>query len=277
MITVKLKGGLGNQMFQAAFGYAQAKLRHETLRLDTDFYKEHKGRKEGLRIFPELVPSLTRETSFFTKVRKRLGLRQGTYFQRSTAFVPSDQLMSYDHFDGYWQSEKFFADFKSEISSLFQFPELSPHSQRFLDEIRASESVAVHIRRGDYVTDPETQKVHGSCSLGFYRSGMDFFSKKLSSPKFFIFTDDIQWAYEQFSSRSDVKLVELPRSIPDWESMALMSFCSHLIISNSSFSWWAAWLNPSPEKIVVAPARWYAASDMDDSDLVPSSWMRISG
>ena len=177
---------------------------------------------------------------------------------------------------GYWQSEKYFADCRDQIRHDLQI--VTPPSSRnaeTLDEIGSTRSVAVHIRRGDYVSDSKTNAFHGTCTIQYYQSAVREIARLTSiEPTVFLFSDDLDWATRSL----DFGLLTVPVRNNDrdtaFEDLRLMSACDHQVISNSTFSWWAAWLNPSPNKIVIAPDHWWADRKAESRDIVPQDWIR---
>ena len=136
-------------------------------------------------------------------------------------------------------------------------------------------AVSLHIRRGDYVSNPVTNNYHGTCSLAYYKKAVLLLKEKIENPSFFIFSDDLLWARENLDFINDMTFIDLDKSIPDHEEMHLMSQCKHNIIANSSFSWWGAWLNENSDKIVIAPKKWFSDNTINTEDLIPAKWMRI--
>ena len=136
-------------------------------------------------------------------------------------------------------------------------------------------TIAVHIRRGDYVTDKLTQQFHGNCSLEYYHRAIIELQTNNKDFILVFFSDDSDWVKEQFGDLSYSKIfVDHNKNEDSWKDMFLMSSCQHNIIANSSFSWWAAWLNNNPEKVVVAPKEWFA-TNKKTNDLIPSEWIRL--
>nr|VFK65587.1 MAG: Glycosyl transferase family 11 [Candidatus Kentron sp. TUN] len=134
----------------------------------------------------------------------------------------------------------------------------------------------MHIRRGDYVSDKEANTLIGTCSLDYYQRAVRLLQERIeSNPRFYVFSDDPDWVQANLRLDGQMHIVRHNNTDTNFEDLRLMSACSHHIIANSTFSWWGAWLNPSPQKIVIAPARWFKSDKLDDRDLIPSSWLRI--
>ena len=177
---------------------------------------------------------------------------------------------------GYWQSEKYFSDIEHIIREEFSFKdEPDDMNKKILRQIRGANAVSVHIRRGDYVTDPGTAKVHGTCPPDYYRQALALIERKIPAPHFFIFSDDIAWVRQNLKSRSPAFFVDHNQQRQDYEDLRLMSGCRHHIIANSTFSWWGAWLAANPNKIVIAPKKWFNDPTVSTHHLIPPSWVKL--
>jgi hypothetical protein len=132
----------------------------------------------------------------------------------------------------------------------------------------------MHVRRGDYASNPKTGATHGLCSLDYYEEAIRYISERVEQPIFFIFSDDINWVKCNLKVDFPCQYVDHNKSMESFNDMRLMSLCQHHIIANSSFSWWGAWLNPGQKKIVIAPRRWFLNSN-NVEDLYPASWVRL--
>jgi hypothetical protein len=293
MIVTQLKGGLGNQMFQYAFGRQLAVLRNTELFLDTSDLS--KGAPYGklelaLGIFNITVPIagpdvLNKfETIRKSSVKSRLQhilpsmfpyhiVHQGaSAFNKKFLSAPENSLLI-----GYWQSEKYFETIQNNIRRDFTFKPLSKEADIALStKISSCNSVSMHFRRGDYISNPEALKYHGTCSAEYYQSALKYIKEKVNEVEIFIFSDDIEWVKQNISFGTDkVTFIENHSGAESYIDMQLMSLCKHNIIANSSFSWWGAWLNNNPDKLVVAPKKWFTDSKIDTSDLIPQGWKRI--
>lgn len=174
---------------------------------------------------------------------------------------------------GYWQSEKYFRDKASVIRADFTFKtSLTNRNAELAEQIEHVNAVSLHVRRGDYANNQKTNATHGLCSLDYYRGAVRYVSNRLEQPYFFIFSDDMAWVKENLKMDVHHLFVEHNHGLESYNDMRLMSLCRHHIIANSSFSWWGAWLNPSLEKIVVAPKKWFA-NDTNVADLFPPGWV----
>jgi hypothetical protein len=145
------------------------------------------------------------------------------------------------------------------------------------NEIRQTASIAVHVRRGDYVSNPKSNAFHGTCSPAYYRGAVEQILQATNREHtVYLFSDDCNWARENIKLPCNIRIVDHNDMKTAHEDLRLMSLCEHQVASNSTFSWWAAWLNANPKKIVVVPEKWFAEPSADDSDIIPSDWRRYS-
>ncbi len=184
--------------------------------------------------------------------------------------LPSDCYLS-----GYWQSEKYFAAVEAQIRADFAFRQpLSGQNAELARQMDGVNSVSLHVRRGDYASNPKTTATHGLCSLDYYRGAIQHIRERLGQPKLFIFSDDIDWVKNNFDTSLHCVYVHNNTGAASYNDMRLMSICRNHIIANSSFSWWGAWLNPRPNKIVIAPRKWFSNNN-NTKDLFPNSWISL--
>lgn len=178
--------------------------------------------------------------------------------------------------DGYFQSEKYFADCHSAIAAEFTLAQPpGVLAQEMLEKISASQSICLHVRRGDYVTNAAANAFHGTCSLDYYREGLRRVSEGLLNPHCFVFSDDPEWVRTNFRPALPITVVDINGPEDAHEDIRLMMECKHFVIANSSFSWWGAWLGRAENKRVVAPVQWFHDSRNDTKDLIPEQWQRI--
>jgi len=292
MIVVRLNGGLGNQMFQFAAAFALSRRLGVECRADLSSFQRGIRRYE-LDCFtgpPGIagdkdIPLSSRLTRFRVPsvLARNLGAaldRMKIFHQESSAafiFNPKVcELSDNTYLDGYFQSEKYFSHIEREIRRIYMFRNSSDvTNEKMLDEIRATQAVSVHVRRGDYISNATTNRYHGTCSVEYYSKACRMLAERASDLRFFIFSDDSSWAEENIKPPARTVYVGHNKSAADYEDMRLMSNCRHHVIANSSFSWWAAWLNPSPEKIVIAPKRWVADTNVPTSDVLPDKWIAL--
>lgn len=181
---------------------------------------------------------------------------------------------------GYWQTEKYFSDIAPQLRADFQLRRpLEGEDARVAAQMREALSVSLHIRRGDKAV----AKDFNGTTPEFCVRALEWFRSRLPSPRFFVFSDDWEWARQHVPEAPDVVYVShnsVGQDVEDWkwaENLHLMSLCQHHVIAPSSFSWWAAWLNPSPDKIVLSPPyqRWLNFPNCDTSDVIPESWIQL--
>ena len=181
--------------------------------------------------------------------------------------------------EGYWQSEQYFADQHKIIRERFRFKsKISEKNREILNRIVDSNSVSVHIRRGDYAINSVINNIHGLMGKEYYNQSIALLSSKITKPVLFFFSDDINWAktsFNQLCNSYDTFFINHNTGKDAFEDMRLMSNCKHNIIANSSFSWWGAWLNKNPEKIVIAPQLWFNDASIDTKDLIPETCIRL--
>ena len=177
--------------------------------------------------------------------------------------------------EGYWQSGRYFADISDELRrDLEPISPLGINAQKILDLIRRGNSVSLHIRRGDYISNTAAAKNFFVCDNAYYQSAVAFVAERVTNPVFFVFTDDPSWVEKEFRIDFPMVHVSRPNAWPAHDDLRLMSHCNNHIIANSSFSWWGAWLNPRQKKIVVAPARWFR-KNRNMQDLIPPEWNTV--
>ncbi|MFZ6027456.1 MAG: alpha-1,2-fucosyltransferase [Chloroflexota bacterium] len=177
---------------------------------------------------------------------------------------------------GYFQSERYFAANTALLRKEFSFRnEPTETNRKIARQIKATQAVSIHIRRGDYVSDTHTHQVHGVCSLEYYEESVKRVTSKVMAPHFYVFSDDPVWVRENLHIEQPVTFISNNSPDQAHEDLHLMSLCQHHIIANSSFSWWGAWLNPNPDKIVMAPQRWYNDPNKDTRYLLPETWVKV--
>lgn len=269
MIIVKLRGGIGNQMFQYAFG-RNISLKYNTeLKLDTtefSAYGKHTGYSLNIFNIDEKIAT-----------QEEINSAHNRYIETMNIFHEQPINMGDNtHFDGYFQSEKFFIDSKNIIVKdfIFKYPftfPFSDYSEKLLKQIESSDSVGVHVRRGDYFEEEEIKKIFGVDLTNYYKSSIEHISNRVSDANFFIFSNDIDWCKKNLNYTPAI-FVENNHPFNDFY---LMVNCKHNIIANSTFSWWAAYLSKyNNDKIIIAPKQWFK-STLNDKDMVPDRWLRL--
>mgnify|MGYP001558595542 CR=1 FL=1 len=290
MIIVKLIGGLGNQMFQYAFGRHLAYINNTELKLDIAGFTDYKLHNYSLNNYNIQENIATPEDiKYFKKYQRKPGRKWFLYNQlianghkyvqeRQFHFNPQMLKMKNEvYLDGYWQSEKYFKDVEVIIrDELSVKNKLNGKNLEVSKKIDAVDSISIHIRRTDYVTDPVSNEYHGACNIEYYKKATNLIVDKIKAPYFFIFSDDREWAKENLKLSYPTYYVDHNDAQKNYEDLRLMSMCKHNIIANSSFSWWGAWLNQNKNKIVTGPKIWFRnAPKADTKDIFPEEWIKI--
>lgn len=271
-------------MFQYAL-YLQLKSLGKEVKIDdVSGFREDALRQPALAPFgivyerasrKELEQMLDAAPGLLYKIRRKLcGRKKKSYFEEDKLFKP--ELFTWDdiYLEGYWQSEKYFAQVTKQVRDSYDIDRLLANCLQekdekipYLQQIRSGQSVSVHVRRGDYLT-AENQALFGNiCTLTYYGKAMQQMKMRYPDCHFFIFTNDKEWVEKEalFADREDMTIIDIPQNDKrDYLEFALMSQCRHQILANSSFSWWASYLNSNPEKMVLVPENWLNGWDCRD-------------
>ncbi len=303
MIISWLTGGLGNQMFQYAAGLSLASLRRTVLKLDVSWFREYAeyedhnryalscfniseqfatreeiDRIKGVRLTrsERLSVGLARRLHFFQYVRK-FEPAGNWHPARSFWFYPEFlDLFDSTYLEGMWQSEKFFRPVADVLRNHFSFRyPPTKDVEVTLRLIQDGPSVAVHFRRGDYLRNPKFASEMGALGFDYYYRALEVVRQREPKAKLFVFSDDIDAVEAEFRPSCPTHFVRSVGKWNDFDKVRLMSHCDHAIIANSTFSWWGAWLNPSAQKLVVAPDPWFAGDAQRGRDVVPESWTKV--
>ena len=293
MLVANLIGGLGNQMFQYASAWALASEHGMELKLDISDFHRFPPRRYLLDHFridaaiaqPDELAMFDKDANRIRAVaRKFVARRRGnnrfgrTIFERGFPWQKIQLDPSVDTLlIGYWQSERYFLPMAHQIRQAFVL-KAPPNDQnrRLLEDIDRHAAISLHVRRGDYVSDPVVLKKHGIVGLDYYAAAMARMLVHEPAAKFYVFSDDMEWVRTNLPIAAPVEYVTLNGPDQPQEDLRLMSRCRHHIIANSSLSWWGAWLNPGTDKVVIAPRQWFTPeSKRDARDIVPPSWIRI--
>ncbi|WP_083305095.1 alpha-1,2-fucosyltransferase [Moorena producens] len=294
VVIVRLSGGLGNQMFQYAIGRKIALVNNVQLKLDISSFEHDLIRMYNLywfqikQAFASSEELAALKSLIQTKESNPVILRLRQVMKRFASWkvFREEQLMPFNpnimtssdkiYLDGYWQSEKYFLDIEDVIRREYTCKyEPNAQSKKIAEMIANSHSVSIHVRRGDYVSNPGTNQLHGTCSLTYYQQCVEQIAKEVLHPHFFVFSDHPIWVKENLCLDYPMTFVTHNNHLRDYEDLWLMSHCQHHIIANSSFSWWAAWLNPNLNKKVFAPKKWFNDPRLDTRDLLPDNWIKV--
>ncbi len=294
-ILVKLSGGLRNQMFQYAAARRLTVLNEAELLLDVSGFAKYKLRTYALghlsiqaRAATSLeITRMTGRGSFFNQIlakaafwNNRSSSRLETITQQVLQYDPSliDKRGSM-YLDGYWQSPRYFQDISKQIKTEFQIATPpSPENQSMGSQISGCNSVSVHVRRGDYVSNLKTSGIHGTCSARYYDLAAAALSAREAGLVYFVFSDDIPWARDNMTFPGEKVFIGFNDPDHHYEDLRLMSLCRHHITANSTFSWWGAWLGVE-DGLTITPARWFNDESKGPpvDDLIPEGWIRIGG
>lgn len=286
MIIVKIVGGLGNQMFQYAYAKALQDSEYE-VKLDvTAFnkYRLHGGfqldhYKTDIQIANDDDIKKFGINTIKSKLISKIGMLPRSQILESSASFDKYFLQPEDniHIVGYFQSYKYFLSVDKLLRKQFNIStELSDYGKSVHKEIQESgQTCSIHVRRGDYLLKKNAN--HVVLPIEYYKRSIEFYKKNFGNIKFFVFSDDIEWARNFFSSEEYVIVGSGTNRNPH-EDIELMKMCSHNIIANSTFSWWAAWLNPNEIKCVTVPSMWFVNVEQNKvvfEDLIPEEWCKI--
>jgi hypothetical protein len=303
MIITRLLGGLGNQMFQYAAGLALAQQRRTVLKLDVSWFREYAEyeahNQYALNCFNvteqfatqeevERVRGVntTRAERLAISLAKRLHFYQfaGRYSHPFNHHIPPtfryypallDQPDN-TYLDGMFQSEKFFQSIANTLRLHFSFrypPQ--PAVAEMALHIQSGPAAAVHFRRGDYVRNASFSQEIGPLGMDYYYRAVSLLRQRHPDITLYVFSDDIDAIEREYQPDGPHVFVRVVQPWHAYDKIRLMSLCNHAIISNSTFCWWAAWLNSWPDKMVIAPDPWFAGGDRDGSDLVSDDWLRL--
>ncbi len=308
MIIIQLSGGLGNQMFQYALALQLKHLGREVKIDDVTGFAEDEKRDPALEMFGityekpdrrEMIQMLDSSMLPWSRVRRKLcGRKKRAYFEEDKRYHP--EIMTWDdiYLEGYWQTEKYFAPVAEQIRRVYDTEKLLDRLREngmadgmevWLERLAGTESVGVHIRRGDYLL-PAGRKLYGGiCTAAYYREAMRRMKREHPDCRFYLFTNDKAWIRERLTQAADgasgteegelaerVEIVEPGGDgSSDYAEFVLMSRCRHNILANSSFSWWASYLNRHEGRMILAPDRWLNGWDCED--IYRQDMLRVKG
>ena len=304
MNVIKFKGGLGNQMFQYAL-YLNFVKNKRKVKIDIRSYQMgkdylHNGFElskvfeldKSFEIRDLAVNSNFQDTNRFLNFRAWLGrlmFKNSNILIKHTHYIENNysefinEVLDFKnvYLDGYWQSEKYFKLISKDLRTAFQWKKISLKNLNLAKKMQKENSVSLHIRRidkikkfKDIIYRIKLLFITRLATKQYYKNAVKLMSNKVESPIFYIFTDNPDWVKKKFDLGSKFILIDWNQGNKSCEDMFLMSMCKHNIISISTFSWWAAWLNNNVNKIVISPKLW-ASKLMKDKDIIPKSWLRI--
>lgn len=288
MLITVLQFGLGNQLFQYAIGRAAAERLETTLLLDTTHFKYVELRKLDLtrlriraRLLPHPVADLltpgggrSRLKQTITKV---IGMGISTLHDAGEGY--DTRILDVGRFtrlEGYWQSERYFAHLRPQLIEELEPKEgLSEPLETFSRRVASEESIALHVRRGDLVTDPHYVATVGVLGTDYYREALTRLKARMPDARAYLFSDDPEWCEKNIPPVFPTELVSGKLTRSAVEDLTVMKRCRHFVIANSTFSWWAAWLGSHPDKQVMAPASFHRDTRKWEGDLLPPTWEKV--
>jgi Glycosyl transferase family 11 len=295
MITVLLSGGLGNQLFQYALGRSLSLKHHTSLTLDLGYLNSKLQldqlatyRRYELDVFE--LPVLTTDLIFtgkflypFAKAEHRLRkfilkkkhqyiLEDRSGWDQQVMQAPDDSFL-----EGFFQSEKYFQTASDTIRADLAFKKtLSGKNAELSREILSRNSISLHIRRGDYIRLKYNLQKHGITPFSYYEAAISEMKSRFHDAHYYIFSDDPAWVRDNMQPDIPYTLADANQTADTaWIDMQLMSQCRHHIICNSTFSWWGAWLNARPDKVVIAPRQWFVDPSINATHILPDSWIKL--
>ncbi len=294
MIIVRLVGGLGNQLFQYATGFALAQKNRDELKLDLSSFEFQRGNRDTIRTPDILQFSLSAPVASQQEVealKNPLGvisrsarfLRQRIFKRYYSDWHPEILLLKGDvYVDGYFQCEHYFSEWLNPLLREFCLRP-SPAAEvetlgRRIDLLR--NTVSLHVRRGDYVSDARISALHNICTVDYFQRALSEIRGRLGECNLVVFSDDVDWVRENLALQENALYVSgaqtsAGKTLSAAQELVLMSRCRHHIISNSTFSWWGAYLNRHTDKIVVAPSLWNRSKIDSHKNILPQSWVRL--
>lgn len=287
MITIDLKGNLGNQLFEYAFARALQEKTGQKIIINTYFQKKFKPEytcnlqnyvlNNNVEFCERKLPWYVNTYKGPVRYLKKMSCVFFKIWSNFNVFIwlkeyyKKISIKSYKkdiYLVGYWQSTKYFKDIDDVIRQEFVPKEDRLECNKDLYSIiENTESVCVTIRRGDYVSNPKYKKIFYLCNLNYFKKAIEIMKKKINNPVFIFFSDDIEWVKENLKVEN--AFYENGND-PVWEKLRLMSTCKHFIISNSSFSWWAQHLSNNANKVVISPNKWFP--DNRKCDIFEPGW-----
>lgn len=289
MDVVLLFNGLGNQMSQYAF-YLSKKLKERDCIVIFDPYSKnnHNGLELenvfGLKIKHgtyEKIALCIYRICRYTRIRHLLELFGIKFIYESKNYDYDKEKLSLGNglinfYWGGWHSELYYRDIKEKIRNSFTFPNIDDKLvSNIRDRILFCNSVSIHVRRGDYlqISKNNPYQLNGVCTMNYYVEAISYIRKKVKSPVFFVFSNDISWCRENFGD-NDFEYIDFNKKENSWRDMYLMSLCKHHIIANSTFSWWGAWLSPYNDQIIIRPHKFL--KNIITKDIYPTSWIDLN-
>jgi len=292
-VLIQIQGGIGNQLFQYATGLSVAKYYETNLIINRTWFNNIPEGSTPRELLLEKLNIHDTHVIYQNTPSQHNRIKQLVFnfigigplnFHEKSSFSYDEDIFNLHlnkksdlHLFGYWQSFKYFLNDRNMLKNqlFFWHKKLSDIEKKYWELILSPFSVSVHIRRGDYVHSKSAAKIHGALSLEFYDNAIKKIINLIPNAHFFIFSDDINWCKSNLKGPYFTFIENGANNQSELSDLFLMSECRHQIISNSSFSWWAAWLNHNPKKIVIAPDQWLKEKKVGLDDLIPQDWLKM--
>lgn len=279
MIVIKLMGGLGNQMFQYAMAKNYSLLHGIPLRIDTS-YLEKRDRGTGFVYRDYELDLLSVDDPRWKSSDNCTTIREPHFHYSNQPYQHAEQILTANPgenimFEGYWQTPKYFHENTEAIRRLFKHKDSIGSKKgifkEMVNQIDSCESVMINIRRTDYLNN----NFHGVMGLDYINHAVKILKSSLNNLNFFVFSDDLSWCKNNIRLKNIIFVGHEYAGEKFEYYFQLMKRCKHHIIPNSTFAWWAAWLNDNPDRHVIAPEKWFTDSSINTNDLIPDKWIRI--
>ncbi len=294
MIITRIDGGLGNQLFQWAYGLYLAERHGTELLMDVSSYAS--GPPHGYLLKHYGVTAQTAGPEMLRRVPRRYrpdaswqlrdlvpaGTLPGSNLRRQKespfGFHPRHlSVGDHSYLVGYWQSEQFFPGLRTRLLRELQLNKpLSDRSRRVAEEMLGTQSVAIHVRRGDYVNNAAAAQIYCHLELDYYRRAVEQWAQRRTGVKVFVFSNDIPWCQHNLQLPWPTQYVDHNSAATAHEDLELLRQANCCVIANSTFSWWGAWLNERPNKVVYAPPQWFQPQTFDGSAILPREWQVVT-
>lgn len=297
MIITKLDGGLGNQMLQYSIGKSLAVKLNTNLKIDSSNLERDKDQLQGTFIKRSLKLqvfdiALNEASTFEKKVFKsgiynnikiflasRIKIPNLNIYYKEESRLFDKRLFSLNanlYLEGYWPNHKYFDSIRPTLLRDFTLKHNPDKlNKNLLDLINNCQSVALHIRRSDYITNKDAANHFAKLSLDYYKKGIEFIKNKITNPIFFIFSDDVEWVKSNLKIKENFVICDVNTVDNGFDDLRLMRNCKHFIIANSTLSWWGAWLSENEDKIVIAPQQWFVDEIKNKHEILLSNWIKL--
>ncbi len=294
MVVIRIFAGLGNQMFQYAL-YKLIQSMNKKVFADDYLIRKNGNAHYGLEIQDLFSAKYARIHPFFLSVvmkrphnhamlyncvdgvLKKIGIEKIDHIHDRELSLQEIQDTDNRYYEGFWQKAELYSSIRDILLKEFDFskriiPDLNDDNRKMADRIKQSNSVSIHVRRGDYLKNADI--FGGICTEDYYREAIKYISEKIDNPVFYMFSDDTEWVTDNFSFL-DYTLVDINKGKNSHRDMYLMSICKHNIVANSTFSWWGAWLNTNKDKIVIRPKH-FLNIDGGRDYIFPNEWVNLT-